>query len=478
MPGFRLRAFMLVMVLLASVSAFSQQTPSPATGARPLFKDFMAINGHFTFKPDLYRPVAGLVRNYHNVNWDVKQPGDPITFPVCVNKVDWKRDVYARWQKAGFETDICIQFSGFEAGNANYQKLWAGKEQWCFDYGKAIAAFCGPSGAEKLCTSIEIGNEPGAKFDAALYKSIFKKMAAGIRAGDPRVKILTANSHARDGDNFTQDLRRMYGDADMLPLYDAINIHTYAAVDRKNNSQSPWNRSYPEDESISYLKVVDEAIDWRDKNAKGKEVWITEFGYDACTPEAMKRRTDWFQKLDWQGTTDLQQAQYLVRSFIAFAERDVRRAYIYYYDDKDSPSVHGAAGLTRNFAPKMSYWAVKQLQQILGDYRFSRVIKKQKGEVFVYEFTHGTDPGRVIWVAWSPTGARTNEKDTYVPHEARVTLTDLPGLPEQVVGMATADGPAPKAAWDKAGDTSLSLTVTESPTYIVMLRAGTKTAPK
>ena len=32
----------------------------------------------------------------------------------------------------------------------------------------------------------------------------------------------------------------------------------------------------------------------RDGNAAGKEIWVTEFGYDACTPEAM--RTQDFSK--------------------------------------------------------------------------------------------------------------------------------------------------------------------------------------
>src|SRR6185369_2129832 len=109
----------------------------------------------------------------------------------------------------------------------------------------------------------------------------------------------------------------------------------------------PWTRSFPEDPALAYLQVVDEVIAWRDQQAKGKEVWITEFGYDACTPEAMPRRKDWALKLNWQGTTDLQQAEYLVRSFLVFAERDVDRAYLYFYDDNDEPGVHACAGLTR-----------------------------------------------------------------------------------------------------------------------------------
>jgi hypothetical protein len=439
-----------------------------AAGAKPLFKDFVGINGHFTFKPELYRQTCRLARNYHELNWDVKQPGDPITVPVCVNKVNWKNDVYGRWQKAGYETDLCVQFSGFQPGAADYQRFWTGKEEWCRDYGKAMAAYFGPSGQEKLCTSIEIGNEPGSKFDRALYKTIFKQMALGIREGDPKVKILTPTVQARPGDDYAQDLRGIYAEQDILPLYDVINLHTYATVERKNPSESPWNRSYPEDPAIAYLKVVDEAITWRDEHAPSKEVWITEFGYDACTPEAMNRRQDWSLKLDWQGNTDLQQAQYLVRSCFAFAERDVRRAYIYFYDDSDSPSVHGCAGLTRNFVPKMSFWAVKQLYELLGDYRFKRVVQKSPDKLFVYEFEHGTGSSRVIWVAWSPTGTRTNEKDRYVSRETKAMLSGLPSLPVRVVGMATADGDFPQLSWEKVGPSGIAFTVGESPIYIMM----------
>jgi len=435
---------------------------------KPLFRDFMGINGHYTFKPELYGQVCRLARNYHSMNWDVKQPGDPITIPVCVNKVHWKNNVYGPWQKAGFETDLCLQFSGFEAGRSDYRALWTNQESWCFAYGKALAAYFGPSGAEKLVTSIEIGNEPGARFDQVLYRSIFQQIARGIRAADRQIKILTPAVQARSGDDYIQDLRGFYGDADILPLYDVINLHTYASVPRTNSSESPWNRSYPEDPAIDYLRVVDEAIAWRDKHAPNKEVWITEFGYDACTREAMKNRKDWFLKLDWQGYDDLQQAQYLVRSFLAFAERDVQRAYIYFYDDKDSPSVHGSSGLTRHFTPKMAFWAVKQLYELLGDYRFNKVVRKVSPQVCVYEFKHGRRANSRIWVAWTPTGCRTHQKDQHRPSALTITLDGLPSAPTDVVGMATREGEVPRPTWAKAGPSAMTLMVGESPAYILM----------
>jgi len=83
-------------------------------------------------------------------------------------------------------------------------------------------------------------------------------------------------------------------------------------------------------------------------------------------------------------------------------------------------------------------------------------------------FEQGADSSKKIWVAWSPTGAKTQEKDGYQPREIKVTLTGLPGKPTRVTGMATADGQAPEPKWEQTGDAAITLTIGESPIYIVM----------
>jgi hypothetical protein len=447
----------------------TEQVPDTlSTAVKPLFKDFMGINGHVTFKPDLYGQVCRLVRNYHNINWDANAPGDSLTIPVTINHLNWKNDVYGPWKNAGFETDICLQFLSFGVGSPDYQQRWAGHEQWAYNYGKAMATYFGPSGKEKLSTSFEIDNEPGNRFDPTLFKTLFTKMAKGIRDGDPKLKIVTPAVVAGKGDNYSQGLNNFYGDKDILPLYDIINLHTYATMEKTLTNNNSWQRSFPEDNSLQYLKVIDEAITWRNQHAQGKEVWVTEFGYDACTPAAMQQRKDWALKLNWQGASDLQQAQYLVRSFLVFAARDVQRAYLFYYNDEDEASFHAASGLTRNFTPKLSFWAVKQLYQTLGDYRFRRIVQKKEGELYVFEFEHDKDPQSLIWVAWSPTGATTQYKDSYQPHTIKAALDKLPGLPVSITGMATADAPAPAVAWEKTGDNAIQVTVGESPVYIAI----------
>lgn len=433
-------------------------------GERPLFKDFMGINGHFTFKPELYNQVCRLVRNYHDINWDVEKPGDDYQPPYAVNGVNWKDHVYGYWKAKGFEVDICLQLSDFNANNDNYKELWKDKEGWSYAYGKALASYFGPSGNEKLATSMEIGNEPGVKFDATLYKSIFKNMAQGIRAGDSKVKILTPYVTVSTPNDYSQDLKGIYSDEDILPLYDVINLHSYAAVQPE---EGPFNRSYPEDPTIDYLKDIKNTINWRNNNAPDKEIWITEFGYDACTPEAIKRRSGWGLELDWQGNTDEQQAQYLVRSFLAFAELGVERAYLYFYNDDDEPFFHSSSGITRHFEPKMSFWALKQLYETLGDYRLKRIVKKVDGDVYVYEFEHGSNPNSLIWVAWSPTGTKTHKKDKYIARVANTTLNNLPSLPVKIMGMATSKEEVSNSSWKKTGDMTITLSINEGPTYII-----------
>ena len=235
-----------------------------------------------------------------------------------------------------------------------------------------------------------------------------------------------------------------------------INVHVYALKPRKKG-QSPWDRSYPEDPGIEYLKEVDAALAFRDQKAPGKEVWITEFGYDACTPDVMSQRKGWAKKLDWKGVTDQQQAQYLVRSLLCFAQRDVRRAYIYFFNDKNEPSVHASSGLTRDFKPKPSFWAVKHLYETLGDYRFKRVVVKQVGDLYVDEYQHGQRADRMIWVAWSPTGS---------DREKVVRFHNLPGKLVGAERMPLAAGPAGKVVPVRHGTDDFELKVTESPVYL------------
>ena len=134
-PG-ALPALYICFALLGS-EVFS----AAASETRPLMRDFIGINGHtVVFKPELYRPVCGLVRDYHPVEWDLgKDSAELPGFPLAKNGVDWNQ-VYGSWRTNGWNTDVCLQFELVK------QADWENIEADAWSYGKAFAHAFGPSG--------------------------------------------------------------------------------------------------------------------------------------------------------------------------------------------------------------------------------------------------------------------------------------------------------------------------------------------
>ena len=376
------------MFLFGSMMVWGQ-TGVTGTNATPLFKDFMGINGHTVqFRPQLYQPIASQVRDYHPVEWDLGKDSDYAPhFPQARNGVDWK-EVYGSWRREGWRTDVSVMFETLP------RDKWKDLSKDTGVYAERFARALGPSSAEALVDSVEIGNEPG-KFDDSDYRTLFESMARGFKAGDKGLRVATCALTTGKSHEYAKSVQCVAG---LESLYDVLNVHTYAQLE----GWPTWQRSYPEDRRLTnYLSDVLGLCEWREHHAPGKEVWITEFGYDSST-RSPDPKTEF---KDWKGVNDVQQAQWIVRSWLVFATLPVQRAYLYFFNDEDTPQVHGASGLTRHFQPKPAFYAAAHLRRCLGDYRFSRVVVEHAEEALVYEFSHGADPKRRVWVAWSPTGA-------------------------------------------------------------------------
>src|SRR5215213_2844170 len=137
----------------------------------PAFRDFMGINGHTVqFRPELYRPVASLVRDYHPVEWDLGKDSDfAAEFPFARNRVNWDA-VYGSWKKAGWRIDVCLMFESLP------RDQWKDLAKDARAYGERFARAFGPSSKLALVESVEIGNEPG-KWTDMDYRVMFENMA-------------------------------------------------------------------------------------------------------------------------------------------------------------------------------------------------------------------------------------------------------------------------------------------------------------
>lgn len=389
-------------ILIAGVSLLLIGKSGAETFKPPLMRDFIGINGHTVqFKPELYQPIGRLVRDYHPVAWDLEKDTRELPpFPMARNKVDWSA-VYGSWKKQSWTTNACLMFETIPLAD------WKNLETDARSYGTAFAKQFGPNGKQPLVESVEIGNEPG-KWSDADYTRLFKSMASGIRAGDPKLKIATCNLTAGKSGDYEKSVSCI---GEIPDLVDVLTIHSYAQL----TGWPTWKRSFPEDPALpKYLKDISDLCEWRDKHMPDKPVWITEFGYDSTTKPQEKSGD--FAK--WEGVTDEQQAQWLVRSLLVFSTMPVERAYIYFFNDDNKASLHASSGLTRHFKPKPSFHAVSHLQTTLGAYRFSKTVTNEPGKLRVQEYLTGSSPAKTIWAVWTPTGDSTTRA---------VTLTKTPG---------------------------------------------------
>lgn len=426
------------LLILAAICGSLHAQP-----AHPLMRDFIGINGHTVqFKPALYRPVAEKVRDYHPVAWDLeKETSTPPPFPFAKNKVDWS-NVYGSWKEQGWETDVCLMFESIP------QADWKNLETDAKAYGLSFAKEFGPSGARKLVTSVEIGNEPG-KWSDADYTRVFKAMAAGVREGDPKLRIATCNLTTGPSGSYEKNVGCMGGSPE---LYDILNVHSYAQLE----PWPTWQRSFPEDPALpQYLTDIDALCRWRDQNAPGKPVWITEFGYDSTTQH--QERSGDFAK--WVGVTDEQQAQWIVRSLLVFSAMPVDRAFIYFFNDDDKASLHASSGLTRHFRPKPSFYAVAHLYQTLGNFSFRRIVTNQLGKLRVQEYQHATDPHSKIWAVWSPTADA---------KPAEIILAGVPGKLLSATHMPLAAVEESSVTAKQATNGDINVEVGTSPVYLLL----------
>ena len=429
--------------LLSLILTLSCAGATLANDPRPLMRDFIGINGHTVqFKPDLYRPVCGVVRDYHPVEWDLGKDTSVLpVFPAAKNRVDWNH-VYGSWRGRNWNIDACLMFESIK------REDWKDIDGDAKAYGEAFAREFGPSGKRRQVDSVEIGNEPG-KWSDADYTRMFKAMAEGIRAGDPKLKIGTCNLTTGKSGDYEKSVECV---AKFPKLFDFLNVHSYAQLE----GWPTWRRSFPEDPKLPhYLQDVEALCQWRDIHAPGKPVWITEFGYDSSTkPNATSGD---FAK--WQGVTDEQQAQWLVRSLLVFSAMPVERAYVYFFNDEDQPSLHASAGITRHFQPKPSFHALAHLQRVLGESRFEKIVTNQPGHLRIQQYLNPS--GKIIWAVWSPTG------------EGKQFTTTLENLPRKLIDiqrMPLTDGPPTRSSNSDSSSGKLLIEVDENPLYLVFER--------
>jgi hypothetical protein len=344
--------------------------------------------------PGAYRELCSLVRDYHRLDWDMKTPdqspdyknmetrGGTLTTPW----LNWDRE-YRQWKKEGFNIDAAVLFNN----NLFPDTLWKSPYRESVNFGKSFVTHFVKS--KQFISQIEVGNEPWG-YNPDTYQQILSGFADGAHETD-KVTILPCALQAYNPFPDANHYIKRYLNKGNLQKIDGLNTHLYNYIFDKNGIQTAINPEDPRAEIWS----VNNLIRYRDVNLPGKEIFVTEFGYDSdgggetcthsvCIPEKV-------------------QAVYGVRSALILQRLGVRQFYWYYFANVAYNSyLHNRSGLTSSsnagFKKKESFYTFKKLFQQLSEYHFEKIVSENQ-TLYAYLFTDRLNNKKMI--VWIPTYA-------------------------------------------------------------------------
>jgi hypothetical protein len=278
----------------------------------------------------------------------------------------------------------------------------------------------------------------------------------GIKNADPDMQFVMGGIIELNTD-YIADMQKWFtkNRADGKFAADVINFHHYAWKDGESWQGGGPAKSPEEDHFKSRLEAV---VKYRNENLPGVQVWISEFGWDTnpgsrLSPPAI-------------GPFDVQevQAQWLIRSYLAFAAARVDRAQMFMLRDvnpKDTTwfASCGLVGPKGDWTPKKSWFYVYTLKNTLKDMIYIGEESPADTNILVYKFK-SIKGKNGVYVIWSKTKENYEVKDfelTIGSRQKSATRTEL--VPGKINGIA-ASVPV------RAG--RISLHVTERPQFVAV----------
>ncbi len=447
---------------------------------RPTMDQFIGTNA-FIDDPLDKMSVAGYIREYHNWSWnagdgDAKSPAYPnnvLAFaPANGGGGAWNFDeYYAKLKKAGIMVCPSLKSSvkwltksdgdkpADPTKDAATPEAYAAHADYMFQYAARYGNRKVADSALKLAPNqprlsglgllnyFENANEPDqwwkgrsgystpyelAAQCSADYDGHRKSMGAtfGVKNADPNAKLVLGGLAGLN----LEYLKAMKAWADWhrdgdFPA-DVINVHTYSN-DIGGQGQSKAGISPDADKLKEKLKEI---ADYRDRYLPGRELWLTEFGYDT-NPASPQRAAA-------IGSTPSEevQADWIVRSYFAIAAAGLDRAAQYMMRDVNPADAtqYSSSGLVTEkgaWKPKPSWYYTYTLKNRLAGMRFDGEIASGNPKVLIYKFK--SDNGNGAYAVWCPTSENATVKDFVLPIAGAKTATLITLQNGETSGVAT-----------------------------------------
>lgn len=433
-------------------------TPTPKPTPEPgsvTVADFMGINAFIDDPVEKMLPV-GHVREYHNWNWDEgdepwASDGTYPGYPYNQNKFNpsyagggWNFDHYYRdVTEAGLTVFPAVQGSVYWLTGSRTQDKpispgesstnpasYAEHADHMFQYAARYGGTAVDHSLLKLASDqqalsglgyiqyYENWNEPDKNWEGPNAQFSPQELAAmtsadydghegtmgstfGVKNADPNAKLVMGGLYKLDL-QYISDMKTWFEENrdDGKFAADVLNFHHYCCV---------WG-SYgisPEEDGLK-SKLAD-LVSYRDQYLPGKEIWLTEFGWDthSSSPQRAVAHAE-FNIYEVQ-------AQWILRGYLAGLGAGIDRMTQYMLRDVNPNSniqydSSGLVGPKGDWSPKPSWYYVYTMKNRLGNFVFAGEQASGHPNVMVYKFID-PDSDNGAYVLWCPTsnGTTVNE---------------------------------------------------------------------
>jgi hypothetical protein len=443
--------------------ADAQDAPARTLG------DFLGVNG-FIDDPTDFLAAIGNVREYHDWQW-CEGNGDP-SYPGYPNNQNsfslfggsWDFDKYYGDLKAKgvFGYPVIQQGVPWLAGGAvppvakdaspSDPASYAAHADEMFQYAARYGSTKVADGLLKLAagqtrlsglgllTYIEDFNEEDAWWvlsngDPVFSPDVYAAMASadcdgdhgrmgktlGMKNADPRIQCVMGGLSGKGTPNTVWE-RSIEHYLDGVRAWaaahrggdfpaDVVNVHYYSFGPDSAGTTKPRPAVSPEDDHVK--DAMARLAAYRDTNLRGKELWLTEFGYDT-DPQSVLHAPAL-----GSNSAEIVQGQWLVRYYLAVLAAGFDRAFLYVSRDGcaegdascatqfDTSGVATITNVKGQLNPKPAYYFVATLRNRLASFAWQGETTSASPNVVTEAFKNATHAGssgsQGAYVVWSPT---------------------------------------------------------------------------
>ncbi len=434
------KSLALLAVVVALFAVMVQQAPEARSQTATPIKEMLGVDAVVNDNPSEIAQVAGWVRDYHKWYWYEATQGT-YSWSTGWQQLD---SFYGSLKAAGVKVMPDVELApawassngktdGVPDATAHARYLGA----LVSHYGDTIAA-------------VENYNEPdqtwlSVPFPADQFGAMTAQDYAAVKAANPNLPLVLAGMAGPDTNYLTTANQAAGG------KFDVVNFHWYAQGDTTLGGKSP--------EAGGLFAAIDAVKSWRDANAPGKPVWMTEFGWDTfAQPDGQKSKIY---------APEANAANYLLRAIFLTQGRGVDKGFAYIYRDPSGNAtylhdLYLSSGLVTDNnetdgRKKPGWYYLATLKNVLGDYVLDRIVSNGPN-VYHYEYAlPGTDKRAAV--LWARNGDRDNGYQTAYQAPAGTLVQPTDGSTSGTT--STTDG---------------KLTLAERPVFVLYSGAAAATA--